>query len=95
MEDYYEPIRTGKAFSSKYIEYESNGDKSKMLPIEDYLDRIESYLNDLIDNNKTQGEWKIQLTMPINFISSKDSHETRTRHIKNDNTEIMIGTETD
>ena len=30
-----------------------------MLLIEDYLDKIEPYLNDLIDNHKTQGEWKI------------------------------------
>ena len=27
-------------------------------------------------------EWNIQLTMAINFISSKDSDETRTMHIK-------------
>ena len=30
-----------------------------MLSIEDYLDKIELYLNDLRDNHKTQGEWKI------------------------------------
>ena len=33
-------------------------------------------------NNKTQSEQKIQLTMAINFISSKDSDETRTMHAK-------------
>ena len=26
---------------------------------EDYLDIIKPHLNDLIDNHKTQGEWKI------------------------------------
>ena len=26
-EDYCEPVRIGNAFSSNYIEYESNGDK--------------------------------------------------------------------
>ena len=31
----------------------------------------------------------------INFISSKDSNETRTMHIKSDNIEIMMGSETD
>ena len=37
-------------------------------------------------NYKTQfGEWKIQLTMAINFISSKDSKETCTMHTKSDN----------
>ena len=32
--------------------------------------------------------------MAINFISSKDSDETRTMHSKSDNIEIMIGNET-
>ena len=29
--------KIGKAFSSNYIEYKSNGDKDKMLSTEDYL----------------------------------------------------------
>ena len=33
--------------------------------------------------------------MAINFISSKDSDVTRTMHIKGNNVEIMIGSETD
>ena len=33
--------------------------------------------------------------MLINFISSKDSDETRNMHTKNDNIEIMMGSETD
>ena len=40
-------------------------------------------------------EWKIQLTMAINFISSKDFDYTRIMHTKIDNVEIMIGSETD
>ena len=44
---------------------------------------------------KTSSEWKIQLTMAINFISSKDSDETRTMHTKSNNVEIMMGSETD
>ena len=43
---------------------------------------------------ETSSEWNIQLTMAINFISSKDSDETRTMHTKNHNVEIMIGSET-
>ena len=43
---------------------------------------------------KTFSEWKIQLTMAINFISSKDSDETRTMHTKSNNVEIMVGSET-
>ena len=44
---------------------------------------------------KTSSQWKIQLTMVTNFISSKDSDETRTMHTKSNNVEIMIGSETD
>ena len=44
---------------------------------------------------ETSSEWKVQLTMAINFISSKDSDETRTMHTKSNNVEIMIGSKTD
>ena len=43
---------------------------------------IKPYLSDLINNHKTQGEWKIQVTMTINFISSKDSGKTHAIHTK-------------
>ena len=43
----------------------------------------------------TSSEWKIQLAIAINFISSKDSGVTRTMHTKSNNVEIMIGSETD
>ena len=33
--------------------------------------------------------------MSINFISFKDSHETRNLHTKSNNIEIMMGNETD
>lgn len=39
-EDYYEPIRTGNAFVSNQIEYESIGNKDKTLSVEYYLDKI-------------------------------------------------------
>ena len=44
---------------------------------------------------KIQSEWMFQLTMEINFISSKDSDDTRTMHAKSNNKEIMMGSETD
>ena len=47
------------------------------------------------DYNDTRREWKIQLTMQINFISSKDSEETRMMYTKSHNIEIMMGNETD
>ena len=49
----------------------------------------------MINDHQTQSEWKIQLTMQINFISSKDSEETRNKHTKSYNIEIMMGNETD
>ena len=42
-----------------------------------------------------QGEQKIQLTMANNFISSNDSNETLTMNYVRDDTEIVIGYETD
>ena len=51
--------------------------------------------NEVIDYETQFGEWKIQLTMSINFISSKDSDETRNMHTKSDNIEIMMGSKTD
>ena len=56
---------------------------------------IRPYLVDMINDHKSQSEWKIQLAMAINFISSKpDSDETRIMYIKSINTEIMIGSDT-
>ena len=49
----------------------------------------------MINDHKTQGEWKIKLTMAINFFSSKDSKETRTMYSSSDNIEVIIGIETD
>ena len=44
---------------------------------------------------ETSSEWKIQLTMAINFISSTDSDETRIMHTKSNNAEILMVSETD
>ena len=43
---------------------------------------MESSFSDERIDYKTHGEWKIQLTMVINFMSSKDSDEIRTMHAK-------------
>ena len=51
------------------------------------------YSGNTITELKTKIEWKIQLTRTINFISSKDSDETRTMHAKSNNVEIMMGSE--
>ena len=50
----------------------------------------------MINDHKTQSECKIQLTMEINFISSKpNSDQIHIMPTKSDNMEIMIGSETD
>ena len=36
----------------------------------------------MVNDHKTQSEWEIELTVQINFISFKDSEETRNMHIK-------------
>ena len=64
------------------MEYESKGDKDKNLSINDYFDIIKPFLRDMINNYNTHGEWKIQLIMQINFISSLDTREFRIMHLK-------------
>ena len=94
-EDHYKPVRIDNSFSSNYIKYKSNGDKDKALSVKDYLDEIKQYLSDIINDHKTQREWKIYLIIAINFFSPKDSEETRTMYSKSDNTEVMTGNETE
>ena len=94
--DYYKPIITKGAFSKNYIQYESRGDKDEILTVNEYLDMIRLYLVDMINDHKTQSEWKIHQTIAINFISSKpDSSETCIMHAKSDNIEITISSRTD
>ena len=62
-EDYYKPITTNGAFNNNYIQYESKGNKDKILRPSEYLDMIRPYLSDKINYHKTQvnGEF-IQVT---------------------------------
>ena len=88
--DYYKPTLVKSSYSSNYTQCGSRGDK--ILTVKEYLGLIESYLADMINDYKSKGEWKIQLTAEINFTSLKpDSNEKRIMHTKSDNTEIMIG----
>ena len=47
-----------------------------------------------MDDYKSKGEWKIQITMRVIFISFIDKYETQVVHTKSDNVEIMNGTDT-
>ena len=49
--------------------YESREDKDAKLALCEYFDKIKPYLKDMIDDYKSKGEWKIQITMRIIFIS--------------------------
>ena len=93
-DDYYKPIKIKGALNDNYIEYESRGDKDKNLSPKEYLDIIKPYLSNMINDYKIQNEWKIQLTMSINFISYEDSDAAQSRHTKSDNIEIMMVGET-
>ena len=94
-EDYYKPIKTNGDFEENYMEYESRGDKDGNLSLEDYLNIIMPFLEDMINNHKNYGEWKIQLTMRINFVFSLDTNEFRIMYTQSDNATIMNGAETD
>ena len=76
-EDYYEPERVNNFQNNNYIEYESNGDKNTKLSLDEYLNKIESYLRNIIINLQISDSWKIRLVIAINFISSKNTEEDR------------------
>ena len=90
----YKPTIVKSGYNNNYIEYRSEGDK--LLTVEEYLALIEPYLRELINNYKSKGEWKIQLTSQINFISLRPgSDETRVMHTRSVNEEFMNGSDTD
>ena len=47
------------------------------------------------DNRIARRVWKIQISMRVNFISSKDTGETCTIYVWSDNVSIMQGSDTD
>ena len=57
------------------------------------------YLSDLINEHKANennsNEWKIQISMNVNFVSSNDTWEIRTIFVWSNNEEIRSGNETD
>ena len=88
-EDYYKPVRVGNFRSNNYINYESNGDINKNLSVKEYLSKIKPYLRDMIVNHQKSTMWKNQLSITINFISSKDVDEDPVMHSRSDNIEFM------
>ena len=82
-------VRWNNFWSSHCIEYESNGERNKVLSVEEYLNEIRPYLKDIVNNLKKSGTWKIQLTIANKFIFSKDNDEESLIHSESDKIEIM------
>ena len=91
-DDYYKPILIKSSFKNNYKYYESGGDKDKDLSVKQYLYKITPYLTNLINDHKTirneSSEWKIQINMYVNFISSKGTGEIRTIYVWSENEKI-------
>ena len=64
-------------------------DKNKNLSVNEYLNEIKPYLKDIITDFQKSGTWKIQWTIAINFLSSKDLDEEQIMDSKTDNMEVM------
>ena len=97
MLDKFKPKKTDDGFGGRrnnYIEYICEGHKHKNLSPGERLDMIRPYLEDLINNHKTSGEWKIQLVMLNRCISSKNFEEMRSLYTLSDNIEIFMGIDT-
>ena len=93
-EDYYKPIFVKSSHKGNY-KHESNGDIEKTLLVNQYLDKIRPYLYDLINDHRiARRVWKIQINMHVNFISSRDTGETRIYYVWSDNVSIMQGSDT-
>ena len=50
------------------------------MSLDEYLNKIKPYLTNIIIDLQSSDAWKIQLTIAINFISSKDGEEERVVH---------------
>ena len=90
----YESILIKPGFDTNYLEYRSEGNNS--LSFEEYINSIKPYLNDLINNKKDEGEWILQLSAEISFVSQKPgSDETPVMYTRSIYEEIMSGGETE
>ena len=90
----YKPTIVKSGYNNYYIEYRSEGDR--LLTTEEYLNLIEPYLRELINDHKNKGEWKIQLAAQINLVFLRPgSDEILVMHTKSINEEFMNGSDTD
>ena len=90
--EYYKPTLVKRSFNGNYVKYNSTGDLTSS--IDEYFEKINFYLSNLIYYYMLKGEWKIQLSMQVSFISLTNE-ESDIMHSKSDNVEIMSGRSTD
>ena len=87
-EDYYKPMLVKSSFKCSY-----RRDRDKKLSVKQYLNKIIQHLLDMINdhkpNNRRSKVWKIQISMRVNFISSRDTRGTCTIYVWSDNESIM------
>ena len=94
-EDYYKPILVKNSFKVNYKYYESRGGKEKRLSVKQYLNIITLYLHDLINDRRIATRlWKTQINMSVNFVSFKDTGETRIIYVSSDNVNIIRDSDT-
>ena len=89
--EYYKPILTRSSFEGNYVKYTSSGDFTSSIGA--YFEKINFYLSNLIYYYMLKGEWKIQLSMQVSFISPTNG-KTDIMHSKSDNIESMTGCST-
>ena len=70
-------------------------DRNKTRLVEEYFNKVRPYLKNIINNLKKFDSCKIQLTIAINFISSKHNDEEHVMHSKSEKMEIMINDRAD
>ena len=92
-EEYYRPRKINHAFNDNYIEYMSKGNEDKILSIKEYRIIIKPYLSNIINDHKK--EWKIQLMMKINFVTTEEPIKIHDMYITSKNITILIGHNTD
>ena len=62
------------------MEYEINGYKSKTLSVEEYLNKIRPYVED-INSLKKSDTWNIELTIANNYSTSIDNNKEHVQKV--------------
>ena len=66
-----ESKRVRNFWNNNYIEDESNSDKIRNLPIDQYLKKIKPYLSNIIIGLQNSDTWEIRLKMQLTLFIQK------------------------